>query len=123
MSSPLDDRESSVTSALADTIVAIVRRYTGRGATRARTIVADDVVTVVLEDLLTRGEQALVERGRGDDVMRMRRAYREAMSDDLRRAVEQIVGRRVVALMGANHIVPDYSAEIFVLGDTVDVPA
>ncbi|MBF6620092.1 MAG: DUF2294 family protein [Patulibacter sp.] len=107
----------SLKSVLADLVVQTMQEYTGRGATRARTIIDQDVIMVILEDTLTKGERVLVERQREDEVLRIRRTFQDAMRDDLCRAVEALVGRRVEAFMSTNHTQPDYAIEIFVLGE------
>jgi uncharacterized protein YbcI len=96
-------------------MVQIVRDYTGRGPTKARTTVRDNVVLVLLEDTLTRGERALVAYGSEDTVLDVRIEFQNAMRDEAMRMVAQLTGRIVVAMMSANHIEPDLGAEVFVL--------
>jgi uncharacterized protein YbcI len=52
-----------------------MREYTGRGPTKARTTIRDNVVLVMLEQTLTKGEQVLVNKGRIDNVLALRREY------------------------------------------------
>jgi uncharacterized protein YbcI len=89
--------------------------YTGRGPTKARTSIRDDVIMVVLEDTLTKGERALVRNGRSEKVIDLRGEFQAAMSTDAVEAIEGLTGRSVAAFMSANHIDPDLAAEIFVL--------
>lgn len=103
-------------SAINDLVVRVMQEYTGRGATRARTVLSPDTVMVLLEDTLTKGEQTLVEHGRTQEVLRIRRTFQEAMSRELTAEIERLTGREVLAFLSANHVEPDYSAEIFVLG-------
>ena len=49
------------TKAVSDGAVQLLREYTGRGPTKARTIFSEDMVTIVLADTLTKGERKLVE--------------------------------------------------------------
>jgi len=60
--------------------------YTGRGPTRARTYLHDDLVTVLVQDTLTKGERRLVEAGRAEVVMDMRKEFQDTMQRDLVRA-------------------------------------
>jgi uncharacterized protein YbcI len=96
--------------------------YTGRGATRARTMIDGDTVVVVLEDTLTKGERVLVEHGREAEVLSIRRTFQETMRRELSVAVEQLTGRRVEAFMSTNHTAPDYAIEIFILGEPLPTP-
>lgn len=113
------DAVKGLHSAVNDLVVRALQDYTGRGAMRARTVLGADTVMVLLEDTLTRGERTLLEHGRTDEVLALRRTFQEVMGGELRAGVEALTGRRVVAFMSANHVEPDLAAEIFVLGDAL----
>jgi uncharacterized protein YbcI len=114
----------SLNVALSNAIVGLLREYTGRGPTRARTTIRDDVVVVMLEQTLTKGEQVLVDIGRGENVLGLRREYQEAMRAESSAMVADLTGRHVLAMMSANHLDPDLGAEIYVLdGPPIEVPA
>lgn len=106
--------------AISNAIVGVLREYTGRGPTKARTTIRDNVVLVMLEQTLTKGEQVLVDKGRGDNVITLRREYQEAMREEASAKIAEITGRNVVAMMSANHLNPDLAAEIFVLDGPPD---
>lgn len=101
--------------AISNMIVKQLRENTGRGPTKARTTIRDNVVVVMLEQTLTKGEQNLVRKGRGDRVIEIRHEFQEAMREDCVAAVGELTGRNVIAFMSANHLDPDIAAEIFVL--------
>jgi len=105
----------SVTAAISNAVVRLMREYTGRGPTKARTVMARDVVTVLLQDTMTKGEQSLAAAGKADIVLQMRHEFQRTMSDDLIGAVEMLTERKVLAFMSDNHIDPDIAAEVFVL--------
>jgi uncharacterized protein YbcI len=105
----------SPTAAISNAIVRLLAESTGRGPTQARTTIDRDLVVVLLANALTKGERYLANNERSEQVLEMRRAYQEAMTEECSEAVEQITGRKVVAFMSANHIDPDLAAEIFVL--------
>ncbi len=106
---------TSLAVALSNAIVGLLREYTGRGPTRARTTIRDNVVLVMLEQTLTKGEQVLVDKGRIENVLALRREYQEAMREEGNARVAELTGRRVLAMMSANHVNPDLGAEIYVL--------
>jgi len=56
------DRTAATSTAakISNGVVHVLSEYTGRGPTRARTHISDEVVTVVLRDTLTKGERSLV---------------------------------------------------------------
>jgi uncharacterized protein YbcI len=95
--------------------VQLLREYTGRGPTKAKTLINDNLVTIVLADTLTTGESTLVENGRSDRVLDLRHDYQETMRDDLVALVERQLDRKVIAFMSQNHIDPDLAVEVFIL--------
>ena len=102
-------------AALSNHVVRTISEYTGRGPTKARTYINDNLVTVVLHDTLTKGERSLVEDDHEALVLAMRKAYQGTMRHDLIAGVEQILGRQVTAFMSDNHIDPDAAVEVFLL--------
>lgn len=101
--------------AISNAIVGLLREYTGRGPTKARTTVRDNVVVVMLEQTLTKGELVLVKKGRSEQVLALRHEYQEAMRDESSEKVAELTGRKVTAFLSANHLDPDLAAEIYVL--------
>jgi uncharacterized protein YbcI len=104
-----------LTSAISNAVVHLMSDFTGRGPTRARTYIHEDLISVVVRDTLTRGERNLVASGRSGLVLDMRTAFQESMRTDLIAAIEQLTGREVIAFFSANHIDPDAALESFLL--------
>jgi uncharacterized protein YbcI len=100
---------------ISNAVVRLMREYTGRGPTKAKTVIGRDTITVVLADTLTKGERSLVQGGKADVVLNMRHEFQLTMRDDLITAVELNMQRKVVAFMSDNHIDPDMGVEVFVL--------
>jgi len=107
--------KGSIASAISGAVVQLMREYTGRGPTRARTYINDDLITVVLQDTLTMGERSLVRDGEVDLVLASRKAFQRTMSREMIAAVEKHSGRSVHAFLSENHIDPDIAIESFVL--------
>jgi len=106
--------------AIANHVVRLLSEYTGRGPTKARTSFAHDLVTVVVQDVLSKGERSLVRDGKAELVLSTRRAYQQTMRNELTAGVEEITGRTVIAFLSANHIDPDVAIESFVLAPQED---
>ena len=102
-------------SAISGAVVGLMREYTGRGPTRARTYINEDLISVVLQDTLTMGERSLVRDGEVELVLTSRRAFQRTMSGELTAAVEEHSGRRVLAFLSSNHVDPDIAIESFML--------
>jgi uncharacterized protein YbcI len=112
----------SKAAAISNMVVRLTSQYTGRGPTKARTYMHDDLVTVVLQDTLTKAERTLVAHDRRELVLSARRAFQAAMQADLVAGLHEIIGREVVAFLSANHADPDYAVETFILAPAA-VPA
>ena len=104
-----------VAAAISTAAVQLMHDYTGRGPTKAHTVINRDSVMILLADTLTKGERRLVETGKIDNVRATRREYQEVMRTDLVALVEEKTNRKVMAFMSDNHVDPDIAAEVFVL--------
>jgi uncharacterized protein YbcI len=100
---------------ISNLVVRLLSEYTGRGPTKARTHFNDNLITVVVQNLLTKGERSLVRDGKADLVLETRRAYQLTMRDDFTAGIEEITGRQVIAFLSANHIDRDIAIESFML--------
>ncbi len=110
-----DRRPGSLTVQISNAAVQVYRAHTGRGPTKSKTYIDHNLVVVELRETLTSGERNLVAAGRRDTVTEMRRAYRELVREPLVNAVEQLLGRRVIALLSDSNLEPDIAIEVFVL--------
>jgi uncharacterized protein YbcI len=106
--------------AISNLIVRLLSEYTGRGPTQARTHFNDNLITIVVQDLLTKGERSLIRDGKSELVLETRKAYQFTMRKDLTEGVEKITGRRVIAFLSANHLDPDIAIESFMLAPPGD---
>jgi uncharacterized protein YbcI len=111
----LDSPSGSKAAAISNAVVRLLSEYTGRGPTKARAYINDNLVSVVLHDSLTKGERSLVEDGQVAHVLQTRRHYQSTMAPDLTAVIEEILGREVLAFLSDNHIDPDVAVESFVL--------
>lgn len=117
MSATSSERASagSLAAEISNAVVRLLSEYTGRGPTRARTHITEELISVVLRDTLTKGEISLIAAGKTELVLAARKAYQEAMGADLTAAVEHHSGRKVLAFLSDNHLEPDIAIESFVL--------
>jgi uncharacterized protein YbcI len=109
----------ALNAAISNAVVRLLADYIGKGPTKARAIHSGKIVLCILEDTMTKAEQSLVSDGKKDLVLGMRHAFQETMQEDFAAAIEAFTGRKVVAFMSANHVDPDFAAELFVLDGPV----
>jgi uncharacterized protein YbcI len=78
MASIADERPTggSLSAAISNAIVRITSEYIGRGPTKARTSIRDEMIVVLMQDTLTKAEKTLLDAGQGDFVMETRAASR-----------------------------------------------
>ncbi len=99
-------------------MVALMKKYVGRGPTHARTYLHDDLVVVVLHDTMTTAEQTLVGENQGEKVRELRQAFQSAVKPEAIALVERAVGKRVIAFLSDHGVDPDWAIEAFVLERT-----
>jgi uncharacterized protein YbcI len=101
-------------AAISTRIVAIVRDHYGRGPTKAKTYVLDDLIVVVMRGSgFTPLEQTIMDDGGAERVVAMRHDFQRLIGDRYRQAIEDLTGRKVVAFLSQAHVEPDITIEVF----------
>src|SRR6185295_16496379 len=113
------DRSSlgAMRATISKEMVRLQAEYYGKGPTRAKTYIVEDLVVVVLEESFTRAERTLAERGEREAIQQIRRRFQQAMADNFTSVVEQATGRRVRVFLSETDIDHDVSVETFLLAD------
>jgi uncharacterized protein YbcI len=108
-------RTGDLRQAISDAVGRVSADFIGRGPTRAKTYVNDNVIFCVMEDTLTRGERSLVADGDGVGVREMRRRFQDAMRRHVCAAIEGLTDRKVVSFLSDNDVESEMAIEVFVL--------
>jgi uncharacterized protein YbcI len=113
------DRRSvgEMRATISSEIVRLQAEYYGKGPTKAKTYIVEDLVVVVLEESFTRAEKTLAERGERDAIQHIRRRFQQQMKDSFSSVVEQATGRKVRVFLSETDIEHDVSVETFLLAD------
>jgi len=98
-------------------MVRLQAEYYGKGPTRAKTYITDDLVVVVLEESFTRAEKTLAERGEREVIQHIRRRFQQQMAESFTSVVEQATGRKVRVFLSDTDIEQDVSVETFLLAE------
>lgn len=109
--------EGEVRATIARQMGELQSEYYGRGPTKARTYVNDDLVVVVLEETFTPAERTLIARGESDGIQDIRRRFQRSMAEQFKAIVEQATGRKVRSFLSETDLEADISVEIFILAD------
>ena len=97
---------------------ALVQRYRdrfGRGPTEARAVIQDDFALVILASAQTDVERSLVAGGELDSVEVLRRRVRQMAAPEFCAVTEEIVGRKVTAMLGDHNAVAKVTVLVFLL--------
>jgi len=113
----------SLPAAISRHVVRLVADYTGRGPTKARTTIRDNVVICITEDNMTKAEQRLVQEGESELVVTIRRRFQQTMKDDLVGGIEVLTGRKVISFLSDHNAHTDHAVEGFVLDGPPDMAA
>lgn len=105
----------ALNAALANELGRLLAEFSGRGATRSRAYVMQDLVVGVFEDGATRAEQSLVAAGKADLVRLQRDILQRAVGPQLIAAVERLTHRTVRVFMSGVDEFGGSSVEAFVL--------
>jgi uncharacterized protein YbcI len=116
---PVPNHEpSNLGPLLAEVTNAVVQLHSahyGKGPTRSKSYLMDDLLICVMRDVLTTVERTLIEAGEHAKVRETRLAFQDAMRDRFTEAVEEIVGRRVLGFTSQVLLEEGVAIEFFVL--------
>lgn len=109
---------------LADISQAVVRLYKecyGKGPTKAKTYISDDLVVCVLEDGFLKGERTLRDAGHAAAVSDQREALQVVMRQRFIDTIEELTGREVKSCISGIDLHTETSADVFVLTPELDL--
>lgn len=108
-------------TAISDAIVAIHREQFGRGPERTQTLIGGDVVTVVLEGVLTSSEESLIGGGDSTTVESSRVLLQRTAAAAFVATIEEITGRKVREFIsGMSSSGVGTAVEVFILDGPVE---
>jgi uncharacterized protein YbcI len=105
----------ALNAAIANELGKLIADFTGRGATKSRAFIDQDLVVCVFEDGATRAERNLVAAGKADLVRLQRDALQRAMGRQLVAAVERLTSRNVRTFLSGMDEEGGSSIEAFLL--------
>src|SRR3954453_16068107 len=111
------DRSSlgEMRATISNELVRLQAEYYGKGPTRAKTYIVEDLVVVVLEESFTRAEKTLAERGEREAIQHIRRRFQQQMAESFTSVVGQATARKVRGFLSETDIEHDVSIEPFLL--------
>jgi uncharacterized protein YbcI len=113
-------QDGSMLSAISNTLVAMMKRYYGKGPTEAKSYLLDDYLLVVMKEGLTTVERTLLDSGQKHLVREVRQRFQDEMSEEFKTAVETLTERRVLGYQSQMIFDPPTIIEFFVLEPAAD---
>jgi uncharacterized protein YbcI len=94
-------------------MVRLLSARTGRGPSKAGTVLSSVLAIVTLGDYLTHAERTLAGEGQGEVAIQFRTALLDGMRGEAVAAVEALTGRQVAAYLTAHEHNPDVAIIAF----------
>ncbi len=107
-------RGGALLSQISDEIVGAFKKYYGKGPTRAKSYMVDDLLFVVLRGGITVAEETMLEAGQHDVVRNFRQTFENEMESRLVGLIEELTGRKVLTYQSQILFDPNMSIEMFV---------
>jgi uncharacterized protein YbcI len=111
--------DESLLSAISREIVTAMKQYYGRGPSRAKSYLIDDLLFVVMRGGITVAEETMLEAGEADTVRAFRQRFENVMAKRLVGTIEQLTERVVVNYQSQVLFDPDVLIEMFVFDKPV----
>jgi uncharacterized protein YbcI len=96
-------------------LVQLYKECYGKGPTKARTYISENLVVCLLQGGFLEGERTLRDAGRGDAVSDQREALQDVLRGRFVGAIEELTGRRVATFISGVDLESETNAELFVL--------
>ena len=117
-----DAGNGSLSNEISRGLVVLTKARTGKGPTKTRTYIKDDLVVCLLRDGLTQTEKTLVADGNQSTVREVRSNLQSSFRDEAVTMVERVTNRKVISFLSTDDIENDVAAEIFILEPLPEAP-
>lgn len=114
---------ASLLSAISREMVKAMKTYYGRGPTKAKSYLMDDLLFIVMREGITQAEETMISAGREEEVQSFRRQFEQIMSERLVGTIEQLTERKVLAYQSQILFEPPVVVQVFVFDKPLERPA
>ena len=106
---------------ISQALVGLYKECYGKGPTKAKTYISEDLVVCVLEGGFLTGERTLRDAGHAGAVSDQREALHDVMRQRFIDTIEELTGRKVKSYISGIDLHTETNADVFVLAPEVDV--
>jgi uncharacterized protein YbcI len=114
-----EEQGTSLRAAISREMVKAMKTFYGRGPTKAKSYLFDDLLFVVMRGGMSQGEKTVLEAGHPDDVRAFRQRFENIMGERLIGTIEQLTERKVLTYQSQIMFDPFVVVEIFVFDKTL----
>ena len=116
-----EERGDSLLARISNELVGAQKEFFGKGPTKAKSYVFDDLLICVLRGGLTTAEKSMLDFDESDAVREFRQVFENRMTPRLKGIVEELTGRRVLTTQSQVMFDPDVVIQVFVFDDSLAI--
>jgi uncharacterized protein YbcI len=121
---PLESQSgAALLSAISREMVKAMKTYYGRGPTKAKSYLMDDLLFIVMRGGITEAEKTMLAAGQTDAVRAFRQRFENVMAERLVGTIEQLTDRKVLTYQSQVLFDPPLVIEVFLFEEPFDRPA
>lgn len=113
---------ASLLSAISREMVKAMKTYYGRGPTKAKSYLMDDLLFIVMRGGIMEAEETLLAAGEEDAVRAFRQRFENIMAERLVGTIEQLTDRKVLNYQSQVLFDPPIVVEIFLFDKPLERP-
>ena len=104
----------SLLSRISTEMVRAQKEFFGKGPTKAKSYMLDDMLIIVMRGGMTTAEKTMLDFGNEDQVRQFRQLFENEMTDRLTEKMEELTGRKILSYQSQVMFDPDVVVEMFV---------
>ena len=109
-----EENGGALLARISNEMVRAQKEFFGKGPTKAKAYMLDDMLIIVLRGGLTTAEKTMLEFGNEDQVRGFRQLFENEMTERLTGKMEELTGRKIVNYQSQVMFDPDVLVEMFV---------
>jgi uncharacterized protein YbcI len=109
-----EERGQGLLARISSEMVRAQKEFFGKGPTKAKTYILDDLLIIVMRGGMTTAEKTMLKFGQFDQVRQFRQLFENEMTERLTDMIEQLTQRKVLTYQSQVLFDPDVVVEMFV---------
>jgi uncharacterized protein YbcI len=115
-----EERGQGLLARISSEMVRAQKEFFGKGPTKAKTYILDDLLIIVMRGGMTTAEKTMLKFGQSDQVRQFRQLFENEMTERLTDMIERLTQRKVLTYQSQVLFDPDVVVEMFVFDSAGD---